>query len=353
MKEEKLLDLDEEYTLFQSPELSDEVLDFLENTAFGTQDNLYRHYYIREFVENTPRTVFFLARNPAGELVGVAAFCYRSYAGQMNFEGCYIRYYAVSKKIRGQKITKRFSKVVLDWLREQQKDPIIFFGSIEGTNKASRAVANHLGFESFAPLKVQGFSRFNPGMKGDVSRVSAEDWPHIQTQLEEDYQNHAFWSPECLNANNDYFVLKKGGRIVCGAQSHPAHWVIENMPGFIGKFVLPVLPYIPVINKIFNPQAFHFLTFEGVYVAPGHEADLADLFESILHIKQRHAAMIWFDQREPLYQFLLRQGKMGLLASITAQARSTFVADFTCFPEEEAQKLREKKYCYGKGYDYV
>ena len=55
MNEERLFDLDEGFTLYRTLELSDEIVHFLENTAFGTKDNLYRHYYIREFVANTPR----------------------------------------------------------------------------------------------------------------------------------------------------------------------------------------------------------------------------------------------------------------------------------------------------------
>ena len=69
MNEERLFDLDEGFTLYRTIELSDEIVHFLENTAFGTKDNLYRHYYIREFVANTPKTEFYLLRNDEKELL--------------------------------------------------------------------------------------------------------------------------------------------------------------------------------------------------------------------------------------------------------------------------------------------
>ena len=353
MKEEKLFVVDEGFTVYKTLELSDEIVRFLEQTAFGTKDNLYRHYYIREFVAHTPRTEFFLLRDDNMELMGIVAFCHRGFVWTPPYEGAYIRYYASSKKIRGRKLIGRFSKEFFKWVRERQTTPIAFFGSIEGRNKASRAVADHIGFEPLAPFKTMGFSRFFPGMKGDVSPVTAEEWKELLPKLDQLYAGYAFWGHDYLNIDNNYYVLKKDGKIVCGAQLHPAHWVVENMPGFIGKYVLPVLPYVPGIRNIFNPRAFHFLNFEGIYFEKGYEGELVNLFESLLHIKKYHSAVMWFDERDPLYQFLNRQNKLGLLSRFTKDANATFIADFTCFPEEEAAKLRAAKLCYPTGYDYT
>ena len=134
MKPERLFELQEGYTLYRTGEITDEIVKFLENTTFGTQHNLYRHYYIREFVENTPRTEFIYGRDFEDEMVAIVALCQRTFPGPPSFEGKYIRYYAASPKIRGKGMTGRFSKDVLNWLREREKDPIIFFGSITTNN---------------------------------------------------------------------------------------------------------------------------------------------------------------------------------------------------------------------------
>ncbi|MBK7408271.1 MAG: hypothetical protein IPJ40_09535 [Saprospirales bacterium] len=353
MKEERLFDLDEGFTLYRTTELSDEIVRFLENTAFGTKHNLYRHYYIREFVANTPRTTFYYLRQDHKEMVAIVAFWERTFLGSPPYEGSYIRYYAASPKIRGKKLVGRFSKEMLEWMRKQQKDPIIFFGSIEGRNKASQAVANHLDFEPFAPFQTMGFSRFSPRMKGEVQRVTEEECKELLPKLDAQYADHAFWGHDYLNLDNEYYVLKKDGQIVCGAQAHPAHWVVENMAGFVGKYILPILPYVPVLRNIFNPKAFHFVNVEALYAEKGHEGALVDLFESILFLKKRHSIMAWFDARDPLYQFLVQQNKLGLHSRFTSDAKATFIVDFSCYPKENAEALRGSKLCYATGYDYI
>lgn len=353
MEEERLFDLEDGYTLFRTRALSDEIVQFLENTAFGSKDNLYRHFYIREFVAHTPRTEFYLLRNHEKELMGLVAFCRRTFMGSPPYEGAYIRYFASSPKIRGKKLISRFSKEFMQWVRREQRTPLVLFGSIEGRNKASRAIADHLGFEPFAPFKTMGFSRFRPRMKGEVHPVSAEEWKELLPKLTAFYSNHAFWGQDYLNVDGDYYVLKKDGKIVCGAQVHKAHWVVEKMMGFVGKYVLPVIPFVPFLRSIFNPRAFHFLNFEGVYVEKGQEASLIDLFESLLHIKKYHSALIWFDERDPLYQALVNIGKLGLLSRFTKNANASFIVDFSCFPEEDAKKIRAVRYCYPTGYDYT
>jgi RimJ/RimL family protein N-acetyltransferase len=353
MNGERLFELEPGYTLYRTTELTDEIVEFLENTTFGTQHNLYRHYYIREFIAHTPRTEFLYLIDPDGDLVGMTALCQRTFPGPPTFEGKYIRYYAASPKIRGKGITGPFSKSVMDWLRETHKDPIVFFGSIEGRNKASRAVANHLGFEFLAPLQTVGFSRFFPGMRGEVARVTDAEWTELLPRIEAQYAEHAFWTSDYLRIDNEYYVLKKDGRIVCGVQAHPAHWVVENLSGFMGKYVLPILPYVPIIRDIFNPKAFHFIAFEGVFAEPGYEAQLVDLFESVLYLKKRKTAMVWFDERDPLYIQLLQHNKLGLFNRFTGDAKTTFVADFTCYPNQEHIAQMREQICYGVAYDYV
>jgi RimJ/RimL family protein N-acetyltransferase len=352
MEEEKLFDLDEHFTLYRTTTLTDEIVGFLENTAFGTRDNLYRHYYIREFIANTPRFEFFYARDKSGEVIGIVALCWRNFQGDPPFEGIYLRYFAASPKVRGQKIVGRLSRDVLDFLRKRQVTPVVFYVTIEGRNKASRAIADHLGYQFFAPIKLTGFSRFRPRMKAEVSRVTADEWRELLPRLDAQYADYAFWSHDGLMIDNDYFVLKKDGRIVCGAQSHPGHWVVEAMSGVVGKYILPVIPHIPFVRDIFNPNAFHFLNFEGIFVEKGHEADLVDLFESILHIKQYHSSLILMDERDPLFKFLQEQNRLGLLSRFTSDAKTSFILDFSCFDPDRAAQM-EGKLCYAVGYDYI
>lgn len=353
MGEERLFDLDERFTLYRTTTLTDEIVHFLENTAFGTKDNLYRHFYIREYVANNPRTEFFFARDNqnGGEMVGVVALCSHTFEGNPPYEGIYIRYFASSPNIRGQKIIGRLSRDVIDYLRNRQDTPAIFYGTIEGRNKASKAVADHLGFQFYAPLSITGFSRFFPKKNASVHRIGAEEWRELLPKLDAMYADYAFWTHDCLNLNNDYYVLKKDGRIVCGAQAHPGHWAVDRMAGFVGKYIVPLVPYVPFLRNVFNPNAFHFLNFEGIYFEKGHEPELVELFEGVLHEKSYHAALVLLDERDPLYKFLLEQGKLGLLARFTAGTHTTFAIDFTRYPEKEAEL--QGRLCYAKGYDYI
>ncbi|MCO6493448.1 MAG: hypothetical protein J5I98_33820 [Phaeodactylibacter sp.] len=127
-----------------------------------------------------------------------------------------------------------------------------------------------------------------------------------------------------LGIGTGYFVLEEQGRIVAGAQAHQAHWSIEKLPGFV-VLLLPVIPHLPLVSRIFNPRAFRFLTFEGFFAEPGYEGRLQDLLEAILARYGYHSAIFWFDERDSFCPQLLKHNRMGLLHQFVGGFEARFM----------------------------
>jgi len=58
-------------------------------------------------------------------------------------------------------------------------------------------------------------------------------------------------------------VLEKEGEILAGVQAHPQQWKFVNLPGWSGKFILNILPNIPIAKRLFNAKHHKFLCFES------------------------------------------------------------------------------------------
>ncbi len=339
--EPQLLFEAEGYQICKEYRMTEEMIELLEHTVWGTNKTLYHHYYNREHLLHVPDPYFFTARRE-GRLKALVVFCRRRLRsrGQQN-RGIYIRYFAAGPEMKGKGLVGRFSKWVMEWAIQNEAEQAVFYALIEGHNKRVRNVVESVGFRPLSIVKTIGFSRFFPRSRGQVRALGREEFDAFLPRLEAFYSDYAFWMADNLNIENDYFVLEEEGRIIAGAQVHLAHWAIEKLPGFTGKVLVPLLPYLPLFRRIFNPRDFRFLTFEALYAAPGHEHRLPGLLESLLHRYKRCSAIFWLDQRDPLLAKLLAQNQLGLLHHFVKGSDARFIGNFKGFPEDEMEVLKQ------------
>ena len=138
--------------------------------------------------------------------------------------------------------------------------------------------------------------------------------------------------------SEEYFVLRRQGRIVAGAQAEVLHWSVVDMPGWIGGSLVKLLPYLPVLRHMLPVQDFRFLRFGNLLVEPCHEAQLMQLLEALLARHGVRVGLIMMDQRSPVLRRIRAFGRLGPLRWAVKGATKV-VADFKGVSEEDIVRI--------------
>ena len=170
--------------------------------------------------------------------------------------------------------------------------------------------------------------------------------------LKTQYEEHALVPFNSILLVDNYFAIRENGEIVAGCQFHRVHWVINSMPGMMGKIVMNIVPLIPVLNKLFNPLRFEFLAFEGIYVKPGFENKLMDLFEGLLAKEQLKSSMYWMGESCPVRKRIQEKCKTGLIHSFIKESDVFIMAAFHDLNEAEVSDLKSRP-LFVSGFDFI
>jgi len=289
-----------------------------------------------------------------GIIMGTAVFC----NPQVTVEGkpfnyYYTRYFASSPAIRGRGLIKKLAIQLMSSIREGEKSKTIFVGFIERGNKSSYKVAEAAGYHTIGTIKTVGFSRFFPKKSKRIQQVTTEQEKQIVISLLQDqYKYHGLVQFDYLFMHNNYYVIKENNEIVAGCQFHKAHWVVNKMPGMMGKIILNIVPMIPLLNRLFNPKKFEFLAFEGLFFKPGNESKLHELFEGLLAKEKLKSALFWMDEKCPYYKTLSAYGKNGLINNFVKESDVYLMASYQNMTDEEIT-ITENCALYASGFDYI
>jgi hypothetical protein len=170
--------------------------------------------------------------------------------------------------------------------------------------------------------------------------------------LRQQYGEYSLVHFNYLFLDDNYYAIRENGEIVAGCQFHRAHWVVHQMKGWSGKFIMHVVPFVPLLNGVFNPRRFEFLGFEGIYCKPGYEHRLLELFESLLAKENLKSALFWLSQNCPIRQRLEKHGKLGLLHTFVRESDVHIMAAFHGFQKSEIDAILVRP-LYACAYDYI
>jgi GNAT superfamily N-acetyltransferase len=329
------------------------AMNFLDEIAWGTEGALYEHKNTREHAQQIPRPTL-LALYRGEQVLATVLFANTPVWVQgQEFNCYYIRYFAASPSIRGQGLIKRYSAKIMQLIRENEAAPTIFFAVIERDNKASYLVVESVGYADHGTIKTMGFSRFFPQAHPDVAQIRGETGREtIRELLRNQYGQHALVQFNSLFLRDHYFVIREEGKIVAGCQYHRAHWVVRNMKGPMGWVTMNVVPFIPLLNQLFNPQRFEFLVFEGIYCQPGYEDKLYQLFESLLVREKLKSSMFWMGETCPVRRGIEAKGKLGLIHTFVKGSDATVMASFENMSAEERRMVQEQP-LFVSGFDFI
>lgn len=304
----------------------DPVIELLANTLIGTEGSRYQLLDTRQKIHRLDQPHFFyIERN--GKALGTITICDRFiHIGNNRKEALYIRYFAFDEAFQGSGSKKRERNTVFDqhWKKifetgnlnqtGSEKKSTFFWAYIDPQNLRSFRMNERFGFESAGTFQTIAFSRFKPKVSPAVERLAKSDQAEVLGKIHAFYRDFVFFSDVHLFEDNQFFVLRKEGKIVAGIQANPARFKIVSLPGWSGKLLVKLLPHLPWLKRVINPQEHKFLATEGIFWEPGYEHCVEELLNGVLAEMKHHSLLIWEDTRCLLVKNL--KIKWGLLQKI-------------------------------------
>ncbi len=350
--ERKIIFRDGDLTVEKEMKFTSEMIDFLEETTWGTEETLYKHKRTDERVRCLKKPVLTTLRIN-GELRSMVVIEERKLRlGNRYIKGYFFRYLAHKLDFRERRRFGIYSRKLIRSLVEDETDEAIFYASVESKNHRSGNLLSKLGYEETAMVGTIAYNRFFPQRDKRFERINSESVDEVKTLLHEYQGKLALAHDNYIFQKGNYFVLRERGKIIAGCQVHPATWVIKNIPSRFSNFLLKFGRYIPFLNSLFNPDKFKFLTLEGFVVAQGREKELLNLFESVMHHFKVRVILIWLDIRDPLYSRLKKLGRHGLMNKFVDNAAVKIVL----IPEKASEYSREfidSKPLYISSFDFI
>ena len=354
MIQKDILLTEEPHTVVRYHGIPDHALDFWKRISWGSEGAVYQNLLVEEHIPHIVSPSL-LAIETEGLLQATAVFSHvKVHSGPKVYSCHYIRYFATDSAVRGQGLTKRYGHQIMSLVREQFPGQAVYFALVERGNKASFKSVQRAGYAHTATIKSIGFSRFFPKRSVRIHCCqSSEERDFVLQKLHSFYKDHSLVQFNPIFLHNQYYVLKDDtGKIIAGCQYHRCHWRVNKMAGNTGKILVKTLPYLPLLRRLFNPKSFKFLAFEAIFVEPGSEGALAELFEGILELEKLNTAMYWLDSRDPNYQAWTQGFPLGLIHNFIKSNDVYMMQSFQNFTEAESQDFTERPF-YASAFDYA
>ena len=328
------------YTVWLQKGIPEHIIDFLETVRFGTKGAVYYHFKTAERIANIKEAYVAYATEGDRFVACMVMSRVTSWQGNQPLDSYYIRYFSAHPDYQGKGITKQLSALFIRAFVKTLPEGALLYAGLEGGNHRSIKIVEKVGFAFPQAIQTIGFSRFFPKGSSRIHQIkTTEEKTEVLHLLEKFYANYTIRHFHNIFQHNNYFVIREAGEIVAGIQIHTALWRVENMPGLSGKILLNVVPHLPLLNKIINPNHFEFLSFEGIYYKPGYEKVLFELMEGLLAQENLKSAVFWVAKESPITEMILSKGKLGLIHNFVKDAVTYFTYNTTKLNEEEQANL--------------
>lgn len=343
-----------EYVITRYDGIPDHALTFWKRISWGNEGAVYQNMKIEQHIPLIIKPKL-LAIEKNNEIQGTGVFSNMTVlSGQTNYNCQYIRYFATDPAVRGQGLMKKYSAKTMELVSEGETLKTVYFALVEKGNKASFKAVQNTGYSHVGTIKTIGFSRFFPKEKINIHHITTEqDKKQVIENLSTFYKYHSLVQFNPVFQHQNYYVLKnEQGDWIAGCQLHRCHWKVNRMPGRIGKFMVKTLPNIPLLRRIFNPKKFEFLAFEGIFWKPGHEKELAELFEGLLAKEKVNSAMMWIDEKDQLLKGIINNNNLGLIHSFVKKNDVMMMQAYFDLTNDERANFVSKPF-YASAFDYA
>lgn len=308
---------------------SPELIELLEENAIGTpgKSMVYQHHNVRSKVD-TVSNPYFANLSIRNRLYGTICFSKRGvYNLGISSQAFYLRYFTFRESFRTvnpkdhtrQKPSKVREDIVhlMDGKGLDFSGDLMLYAYVDADNIRSKRLIDEFGFRKLSNFQVIPFSRFSPKTHKHVEIAQEILQEEIRAKLVETYKRELFVSFESLFNRGNYFVIKDQGKMVCGVQAIPDQWDILEMPGAMGRFLMNIVPKVPILNRLFNPT-YKFVFLESIFCDKGYEHFMGPLFESVLHHYKVNSGILCLDQKSTMYT-KVKKIKLGLTHSLQGE----------------------------------
>lgn len=297
-----------------------QVMSLLKDMTVGSKGAQYLHKDIDiRMLQLSNKYIMYM--NQGESLMGTYTAALRTTKEDFgNVNAYYIRYFAFLDTVQANKNKRAkpsrpegvFKGLVKRFLSESPatfgidhsevaEEPSFYYAFFDAENYRSTDISQLLGMQPVGEFDTFSFTRMHPKKNTRVELLDKAHYHHMKERLANYYDDFSIYTDQFLFVNENYSVWKEDGEIVAGVQPNKCHWEMKHMSGFSGFFLLHVLPLLPVVSKYFNPKKFEFLTFDYLYVKPGHEDKLELLFESLMFQNKVTFSLIWQDLKSKLH----------------------------------------------------
>jgi hypothetical protein len=343
-----------------------ELMEHMNQTIMGQPGGFrYRHTDLEDRMKAGDENYFMYLRK-SGKMLGSVGFCGKPTETEgFAHDSWLIRYFSIKapmrtvpKKRRTDKDLKgedkrttvlgRFIQPIFadpTQLREgenRKNAPSIIFATIDQTNLRSMNFSAEMGLETIGKFAAFSFSRMNPRKSERIEPVNETERGVVLDQIREYYKGYTLFFPDAIFKNNDYYVIKKEGRMVAGLQIYRVAWKIVDMGNRVANISGRLITRIPWFRKRFNGDELRFLAFDAVYCEPGYEPVLYELMEGVLERTGYYFSMMMMDTESALYRQLRKHKKWGILHKIVGTAIAEIRVRFINIPDDIRQKFYER-----------
>lgn len=326
------------------------ILSLLESVTLGTDGAHYRHLNTRQRISEADNPLF-LSMERHEKVLGNVTFCRRE-------KNWYIRYFAFDQAMQAQGKRKSSSNGLLKrelqgFFDQQLKSGEVdaFYAYIDPRNVKSLWMSENFGFSSVAKIATQTFSSVRKPKLGRVKKqVDPKDLPKEVTGQ---FQEQGFFFDDQLKKGPHFSIQGEDGELLAFAKTTSASWEIKRLPGRMGGFLVKLLPFIPILNRLIHPKHHSFVVPEAVYVKNNDPALLKELFEGILGHENQRVIMWWVDEKDALYHSVKSDFNWGLLDKLIGVNHAHLVTLSRKVQESYTTDDDRVKASYTSGFDFV
>lgn len=340
--------------------ISKSILSLLEKTVLGTPGKLrYKHTE----TENTVKKISglrFVQIKKRNRVLGTAGFIERNISfDSASLKATYVRYLSVynpfrtRKKSRRKKVVNKTQSVLRNDIENIFKGELerpyktthqkgLFYAYVESDNSLSRELCKSFGFKKIREINTFLFSRFFPKKQTGISEIDSNDYEIFREPLRHYYKEHNFVFTDSLEDFGTCFVLNHDGRAVAGIRAIPVHWKIVEIPGLKGFMMLKVLPKIPFLKRLFQPDKLKFLAFDSLWFQEKHSDKVQKLMEHACSELGFYLGMIWIDAKSATTNSMLTKNNLGLLHKINGSVKADLMARYINMRPKDFSSIKNK-----------
>jgi ribosomal protein S18 acetylase RimI-like enzyme len=319
---------------------SDALMQLLEKTEWGAQGTTYAIRQVPDILGRIRDPHYLTLESDAGALIGGVVCGRKSTATPVrSCPAIHIAMVAIDKAWAGQGKGLLLSRHAKDFIFDLLGEAGLVHVYIEASNSASVNLHRRIGYSDLFTARVRFFGRFAPEAAGGVRLLEEVERCELVRALNAQYDGHIGVDFDQSVDCGVYYVLAEQGAIVAGVQISDMHWSLREIDGFAGVAALNILPNLPFMSQIYDPEHFRFLRFGSIHVKAGFEDRLSVLLESVLALRDRHVGMLLFDPRSSLQRSFEARIHFGIPAALSEFPMDVMIAS-KGFTEEEEQWVR-------------